>query len=347
LGENSSGSPGDGKTTASDQSQSGDDSAPQTESQTNDSSGTTTSGSTPDTSGSQSPNSNQSSSTQGQQQQTDGKDGQQQQQDDDPGQTTGSTDGGVGTDRPSSNSTEDQSTSGTDGGTPDPIPVTWPTGPGGSTDNPPDGSTGPPGDDGQGPGGQQQPPPGTPPQTPPANPPGGPDLPGLPGFPPNLAGLPNPGDPDYMLAGSCMGLNEGWADGYNDGLGGAPDSRRNEACTASQHAPTEDPAVSKWNVDYSNGIEDGYPLGYAYGSALSRVVAAAEAQTEPNPADVAAMKSSALKYLALLQSGGCAPYMAGASPSGPSPPPSSSSSSSSSPPSCSPSASSGDGDSSS
>jgi len=132
-----------------------------------------------------------------------------------------------------------------------------------------------------------------------------------------MGGLPNPGDPNYLLAGSCIGLSEGWSDGCNDGSSGAPDSRGSEACTASQHPPTDDPAVSKWNVDYSMGVEDGYPIGYSYGSAYARVAAAAEAQEEPNPADVAAMKAAALKYLALIQSSGCMSYVTSMSPNAP------------------------------
>jgi hypothetical protein len=128
-----------------------------------------------------------------------------------------------------------------------------------------------------------------------------------------------------------MGLSEGWSDGVNDGSSGAPDGRANEACTASQHAPTDDPAVSKWNVDYSMGVEDAYPLGYTYGSAYARVVAAAEADTDPNPADVAAMQSSSSQYLALVQATGCLAYVASMSPNAPSPP------SPSAPSSCSPS----------
>jgi hypothetical protein len=298
------------------QSQAGDSSStPAGQSQSSDTSGNTTSEPTSGTDSSNSQNSNQNTSTPTQgKQQTDGDDDDGKNQDDD-----------TSTPCPT-----DEQTSSTDGG-PTPIPVTWPTCPGSSTPsstNPNGNSTGntsgPTNNNTNGPG---QPAPGTTTALPP--PPGGPlgpgipGIPGFPGLPPSMTGLPNPGDPNYLLAGSCLGLSEGWGDGVNDGSSGAPDNRGNEACTASQHAPTDDPAVSQWNVDYSLGVEDGYPLGYSYGSAYARVLAAAEAETDPNPADVAAMQAAAQQYLSLIQSTGCMSYVTSMSPNAPTPTPTS------------------------
>jgi hypothetical protein len=314
LPENTTGGSNPGDNTPS---QSEDNSAQSSQPQSN---GTTDN--TSNTSSQQQQSTNQSTS---QDQQPESSDENQESDQDAPDQSTGPTDAGTNGSTPSTTSTSDQTPSDTDGG-PTPIPITWPQGPSTSTPDSNGPTNGP--DPTNNNAGQNPLPQGIDP-APAIGMPGYPSL--LPPPSSALQNLPQAGDPAYLLVAGCVGLSEGYNDGWSDGAGGAANSSEIAPDPVDTLLPGTPREAQAWTTKYAAAWYNGYQIGYNWGAAYTRIMNDAMAGAQPNMADVLIVEKSAQDYMAQINAQGCTNYMLPIPAFAPPAPPSSSSQSPSSP----------------